>query len=294
MINEVNTIINKIIDENIQCRKIVKDCISYSVSGKSKRFRGMIVLEQVKHYYPDKYNDYSFLAGVVELIHESSLILDDMPSMDNSDYRRGKKATHTIFGTGISQLSAMYIVYIFRNLFNSKVNSLGISLDRFLEQSKEYNLGNYNSFLMETELIDGQIMDLQMSDVDKYGYIDWQYSDYLKMAEGKTGALFTTAFVLPILYNDFVCNTKNVELVKEVVKCSKMYGICFQILDDLDDFPQKDYPKNNILSYFSMEESIKEAEKYLEIAKDNLEILQKPDCIFYNLLLEKIENFKNI
>lgn len=83
---------------------IVLDSVKYSLFNPGKRIRPMILLSLLKDYNIEVEKGYS--AGLaIEMIHNYSLIHDDLPSMDNDDYRRGKLSNHKVFGEDIAILA---------------------------------------------------------------------------------------------------------------------------------------------------------------------------------------------
>lgn len=83
---------------------IVLDSVKYSLFNPGKRIRPMILLSLLKDYNIEVEMGYS--AGLaIEMIHNYSLIHDDLPSMDNDDYRRGKLSNHKVFGEDIAILA---------------------------------------------------------------------------------------------------------------------------------------------------------------------------------------------
>ena len=82
----------------------IKDAMAYSVSAGGKRIRPVLTLEFAK-LFGGKEEHALPLACAVEMIHTYSLIHDDLPCMDNDDYRRGKPTNHKVFGEAIAVLA---------------------------------------------------------------------------------------------------------------------------------------------------------------------------------------------
>ena len=90
--------------ENIQAPAILKEAMTYSLKAGGKRVRPLFVLAVMDHF--NKKNDSAYVVGsAVEMIHTYSLIHDDLPSMDNDDYRRGKLTNHKVFGDAYATLA---------------------------------------------------------------------------------------------------------------------------------------------------------------------------------------------
>ena len=84
--------------------KSLHEAMHYSVFAGGKRIRPILILATGEALQMDK-NNLVHLACAVELIHTYSLIHDDLPSMDNDDYRRGQLTTHKKFGEGMAVLT---------------------------------------------------------------------------------------------------------------------------------------------------------------------------------------------
>jgi len=85
--------------------KIIVDSMSYSLLASGKRIRPLMVYALLRDEKDLENAD--FLALSVELTHTYTLIHDDLPSMDDDDYRRGKLANHKVFGEGVALLSGV-------------------------------------------------------------------------------------------------------------------------------------------------------------------------------------------
>ncbi|WP_010303153.1 polyprenyl synthetase family protein [Kurthia senegalensis] len=90
--------------ESIQAPEILKEAMSYSLKAGGKRVRPLFVLAVMDHLA--EITEEAYIVGAaVEMIHTYSLIHDDLPSMDNDDYRRGKLTNHKVFGEAYATLA---------------------------------------------------------------------------------------------------------------------------------------------------------------------------------------------
>jgi geranylgeranyl diphosphate synthase type II len=89
--------------------------IQYSIQAGGKRIRPLFLLETLQAFGVSITTEHLKVAGAVELIHTSSLIHDDLPAMDNDDFRRGKPTNHKVFGEAQAILAgdASYLIPIF-------------------------------------------------------------------------------------------------------------------------------------------------------------------------------------
>ncbi|AIQ01698.1 TPA: polyprenyl synthetase family protein [Streptococcus pyogenes] len=81
------------------------DAILYSVDSGGKRIRPLILLEMIEGFGVSLQNAHFDLAAALEMIHTGSLIHDDLPAMDNDDYRRGRLTNHKQFGEATAILA---------------------------------------------------------------------------------------------------------------------------------------------------------------------------------------------
>ena len=87
-----------------RCASVVVDAMQYSVLAGGKRLRPLFILETCDMYGGRKELAEPFMAAL-EMIHTYSLVHDDLPAMDDDDYRRGRKTTHIVFGEGMAVLA---------------------------------------------------------------------------------------------------------------------------------------------------------------------------------------------
>ncbi len=153
-------------------------------------------------------------ATVMELVHASSLILDDLPSMDNAPLRRGRKANHLEFGEAIAILAAF-------GLLNLAFGTIARGYDAPLAA----RLTALLSDAIGTDgLIGGQSADLLATDQQ----INFEMLE--RIHRGKTGALFSAAATAGALTAG-----ASAEAIGSLAAFAKNLGLAFQIVDDLLD-----------------------------------------------------------
>jgi geranylgeranyl diphosphate synthase type II len=153
-------------------------------------------------------------AAAMELVHTSSLILDDLPAMDNAALRRGRPANHLEFGDAIAILAAFGLLNLaFGTLARSYDPPLSASLAALLDDA----VGNDG-------LIAGQAADLLATE-QEIGF------DLLeRIHRGKTGALFNASAVAGAMTAG-----ADADSVAALSAFAKNLGLAFQIIDDLLD-----------------------------------------------------------
>ena len=153
-------------------------------------------------------------AAVMELVHAASLILDDLPSMDDAPLRRGRKANHLEFGEAIAILAAFGLL-----------NQASGTLSRAYEPGLASRLCALLSDAIGVEgLIGGQAADLLATEQQ----ISFEMLE--RIHRGKTGALFGAAATSGALIAD-----ASADAVASLGAYAKNLGLAFQIIDDLLD-----------------------------------------------------------
>ena len=153
-------------------------------------------------------------AAAVELIHAASLILDDLPSMDDAALRRGRAANHKVFGEAIAILAAFALLNL---SFGTVAKAYAADLAGRIAALLSDAIGTDG-------LIGGQAADLLATDQT----IDFEMLE--RIHRGKTGALFVAAATCGAVTAD-----APPESVASLTAYAKNLGLAFQIIDDLLD-----------------------------------------------------------
>jgi len=153
-------------------------------------------------------------AAAIELVHASSLILDDLPAMDDAPLRRGRQTNHLEFGEAIAILAAF-------GLLNCAFGNLARAYDAALAAKLSTVLADA---VGEQGLIGGQAADLQATGQT----IDFEVLE--RIHRGKTGALFVAAATAGALTAEAPADARTA-----LAAYAKNVGLAFQIIDDLLD-----------------------------------------------------------
>lgn len=212
--NLINDFAKKNISE-LNTTKYLQQSMEYSLLNDGKKIRPLIFLLLLDYYGVD-YKKYLDIALSIELIHTYSLLHDDLPAMDNDDYRWGKLTNHKVFGEDMAVLTG--------DALQTWAYEL-ISDNPFLDSNIKIKLIKLLSdFSGAKGMIAGQVYDVKQ----KQYTVD---SDYLKnMHKLKTGKLI----ILPLLFSALVSNNdKDLNLLEEF---GNELGIAYQIKDDILDY----------------------------------------------------------
>ncbi|MBO5998627.1 MAG: polyprenyl synthetase family protein, partial [Lachnospiraceae bacterium] len=102
--SEFENILEGFLPETSGSASVVIDALRYSLEAGGKRLRPVILLETGRMYGARDAVLFPF-AAALEMIHTYSLVHDDLPAMDNDEYRRGRKTTHIVYGEGMAVLA---------------------------------------------------------------------------------------------------------------------------------------------------------------------------------------------
>lgn len=197
-------------------QRLVYEAMSYSVRAGGKRLRPMLVLECGKMCGGEDTGALMPFACAVEMIHTYSLIHDDLPAMDNDDYRRGRLTCHKVFGEAEAILAGDALLNL---AFETALAAENVETDKKLEALKIL-AGAAGAGGM----IGGQTVDL-MSEGKKISFEELKYIHKLK-----TGALIGAACEMGAVLAG--AEPKEREIIKSY---AEYLGIAFQITDDILD-----------------------------------------------------------
>ena len=214
----------EIIEENLaKCIKIenqyypkLMEAMQYSLMAGGKRLRPVLTLSTAEMFGKAPQEVLAYACSI-EMIHTYSLIHDDLPAMDNDDYRRGKLTNHKVFGEAMAILAGDALLNLaYENMIKDAMTS---NNSRKLEA-----MGIIAEYAGAFGMIGGQVIDLE-SEGKKVE------SDKLKtMHRLKTGALIKA----PVESAAVICGANDKEL-KLLSNYATNLGLAFQIKDDILD-----------------------------------------------------------
>ena len=213
-------IIDKKLDEYIKIthpENLFKS-IKYTVQLPGKRLRPIMCLETCR-MLGGNIEDAIPTACAIEMLHSQTLIHDDLPCMDNDDYRRGKLTNHKVFGEATAVLAGDAILTLAPQIIMKK--SKNISSDKLIKILAEYfqYAGAYG-------VIAGQVVDIESE--NNYPKDPEKTLDYIHTH--KTADLFK----LSIRTGAILANADD-EKLKDMTDFAEKLGIAFQIADDILD-----------------------------------------------------------
>jgi geranylgeranyl diphosphate synthase type II len=190
----------------------------YALTGAGKRVRPVLTLA-VAELFGARMEAILDLACAVEMVHACSLVLDDLPAMDNAGLRRGRPTAHLVFGESVALLAALALLNRAYALVAESAHRL--ALRRYTSEDMVHHLA---AAIGSEGLIGGQALDLLAKPAD----LDLELLEFIH--SHKTGALFMAAGELGAMAAD--ARRRDLELV---ARYAKNLGLAFQISDDLLD-----------------------------------------------------------
>jgi geranylgeranyl diphosphate synthase type II len=190
----------------------------YSLFAGGKRLRPILCLSAAETCSGRK-EDALPLACALECIHTYSLVHDDLPSMDNDDFRRGRPTCHKVFGDGIAVLAGDALLTI---AFEIAAKARGSRRYDLREMLRELSLA-----ASSRKLIAGQVADLE-AEGKKVTRAQLRY-----IHENKTAAILTTSVRLGAMSAN--ATAKQLAAITEF---GRALGLAFQVIDDILDVTQ--------------------------------------------------------
>lgn len=199
-------------------QSVIMEAMGYSLLAGGKRLRPMLMQETFRLYNGTSKALHPFIAAI-EMIHTYSLVHDDLPAMDNDEYRRGRKTTHIVYGEDMGILAGDALLnYAFETAFRAFV----------IEPEDNLLIGRALAVLGEKAGIYGMIGG-QVIDVKETGRkITKDVLDTIYRL--KTAALIEAAMMIGAILGG-----ASEEEVKKVEKIAEYVGVAFQVQDDILD-----------------------------------------------------------
>lgn len=242
----IDKAIDQILPPSAAQPSLVHEAMRYGVLTGGKRFRPILLLASAEACGA-KPEDALFPAVAVELVHAYSLIHDDLPCMDDDDWRRGKPSCHKKFGEAYAVLAGdALLTFAFEIL--GRVKPAGRS--QKLIQALTHAIGT-------SGMIGGQVMDKLYEGES----VDLPTLSYIHVH--KTGQLIRACCQLGAL-----CADAHSDIELALVRFGEYLGFAFQIIDDIID-------RDGYVKLMSVEEARKDARELIQKANEQLKPLGK-------------------
>lgn len=284
---EIDSIIEQYLPVEEGYQKTVMEAMNYSILAGGKRLRPMLMLETYRLFGGKSKVIEPFMAAI-EMIHTYSLVHDDLPAMDNDEYRRGKKTTHAVYGEAMGILAGDALLNF----------AYETALTAFDMEPDNRNIGRALQILATKAgiygMVGGQVVDVQSEDT---GDITREKLDFIYRL--KTGALLESSMLIGAVLAGATKKEQNT-----VEAAATEVGIAFQIQDDILDVtsslevlgkPIGSDEKNHKATYVTfegLEKAMEDVKKYSNSAVERMDSLVVKNEFLKELLLYLIAREK--
>lgn len=286
-VQKIEDILQEYLPKQRGYQSVIMEAMGYSLLAGGKRLRPMLMQETFCLYDGTSKALRPFMAAL-EMIHTYSLVHDDLPAMDNDEYRRGRKTTHIVYGEDMGILAGDALLnYAFETAFRAFV----------IEPEKSLSIGRALAVLGEKAGIYGMIGG-QVIDVKETGHaVERDVLDTIYRL--KTAALIEAAMMIGAILGG-----ASEEDVKKVERIAEYVGVAFQIQDDILDVtstsevlgkPVHSDEKNEKTTYVTLmgiDEAKKEVERLSNEAITLLHQLPGKNAFLEELLIQLIHRNK--
>lgn len=250
-VKETDLCVQSFLPESGKYKELIVESARYSVEAGGKRLRPMILKESFQLCKGFDFNIVKPFMAAIEFIHSYSLVHDDLPAMDNDDYRRGKLTTHKKFGEDFGILAGDALL---NHAYETMLNAILSSYSNGYDKDIIFRMNKAAAVIAVKAGIDGMVggqsLDVYLTGKD----MNKDQLDYIFNL--KTGALIEASFMAGGILAGADDNT-----VDDLCLAGHLVGVAFQIQDDILDIygsekelgkPVHSDEKNNKNTYVSL------------------------------------------
>lgn len=279
-VEHINNVLEKFLPVEEGQQRIIFEAMNYSVRAGGKRLRP-ILMEETYHMFGGSSAVIEPFMAAIEMIHTYSLVHDDLPAMDNDEYRRGKKTTHAVYGEAMGILAGDALLNLAyetaAKAFDMEVADTRVAR-AFAVLAKK--AGVYG-------MVGGQVVDVESEKSDDCS-ITREKLDFIYRL--KTGALIESSMMIGAI----LAGASSDE-VSRVEQIAAKLGLAFQIQDDVLDVtstlevlgkPVGSDEKNNKATYVTFEgldKAVSDVERISKEAEKQLDDLGYDDAFLKEL-----------
>ena len=199
-------------------QKVIMEAMEYSVMAGGKRLRPMLMHETYKLFGGTDNLVEPFMAAM-EMIHTYSLVHDDLPAMDNDEYRRGRKTTHVVYGEAMGILAGDALL---NYAFETAAKAFDICPEKSIQIGKALQILSGKAGIYG--MIGGQVVDVKSAGCNLLkDELDFIY-------ELKTAALIESSMMIGAILAG-----AQPEEIEKIERIANNVGVAFQIQDDILD-----------------------------------------------------------
>ena len=279
-VDHINSVLETYLPAEEGHQQVIFEAMNYSVRAGGKRLRPML-MEETYHMFGGSGKVIEPFMAAIEMIHTYSLVHDDLPAMDNDEYRRGKKTTHAVYGEAIGILAG-------DALLNYAYETAAKAFD---EASCDPAVAKAFSVLAKKAgvygMVGGQVVDVASEKSDNMP-VTREKLDFIYRL--KTGALIESSMMIGAI----LAGATDDEIAR-VEQIAAKLGLAFQIQDDVLDVtstlevlgkPIGSDEKNNKATYVTFEgldKAVSDVERISKEAEQLLESFGRDDTFLKSL-----------
>ena len=269
-VEKIEAILREYLPEANGYQSVIMEAMEYSLMAGGKRLRPMLMMETYRLFGGETEVIYPFMAAM-EMIHTYSLVHDDLPAMDNDEYRRGRKTTHIVYGEDMAILTGDALLN-----YAYEVATKAFDL---ADKDQIMNVVEAIKILASKPGIYGMIAG-QVADVELEG-TPLSMEQILFIHKNKTSALIEACMMIGA-----VLAGASKEDVLKMEECGEYIGLAFQIQDDILDLtgdeeeigkPVGSDEKNHKTTYVTLKGLERSQRDVEDISKKAIDILEKYD-----------------
>ncbi len=275
---EIEKLIQRYLPEEKGYQKTILEAMNYSMLAGGKRLRPMLMIETYKLFAGSSKSIEPF-AAAIEMIHTYSLVHDDLPAMDNDEYRRGKKTTHSVYGEAMGILAGDALL---NYAYETAATAFSLNTDHVAD-AKAFQILTKKAGVYG--MVGGQTVDVESEGQE----ISRDKLDFIYRL--KTGALIEASMLIGAVL------AKATEEEQQIIeKVAGEVGLAFQIQDDILDVtstlevlgkPIGSDEKNHKATYVAfegIEKAKEEVERLSADAMDQIASLSEKNPFLIELL----------
>lgn len=268
-VEETEKIISSFLPAEEGNQKRVMEAMNYSFLAGGKRLRPMIMLESFRLFGGSCEDDIKPFMAALEMIHTYSLIHDDLPAMDNDDYRRGRLTNHKKFDEATAILAGDGLLNF---AFETALKAVSEETDPAKIKAKSKAAFYLASKAGIYGMIGGQMADIEAEKKDSL-----TKDEILFIHENKTAALLKAALCMGAI----VAGASDEDVIK-LERAGHLIGVAFQIQDDILDVvgddktlgkPVGSDDKNGKITYVTLEGLDKARKDQKEMSAEAVDLL---------------------
>ncbi len=265
-VEDIEKVIQTFLPKEENYQKIIMEAMNYSVLAGGKRLRPMFISETYQFFGGENISAVEPFMAAMEMIHTYSLVHDDLPAMDNDEYRRGRKTTHAVYGEAMGILAGDALLnYAFETACKAFDQCDNPRLVADALKVLAIKAGIYG-------MIGGQVVDVLSTEaeptLEKIEFIHRLKTSALIEASMMIGAILAGA---------------SKQEISVIEKAAGLIGFAFQIQDDILDIisttqilgkPTHSDEKNHKMTYVTLvglEQAKVDVEKY---SKEAIALIQ--------------------